>query len=224
MPKVHQIWVGPAMPKNEQVWSAGIKEAATAAGWEYTLYGLFELMKALPEDAAINRLVEYCAVFPNKPKLAGVMCDYARVALVEKYFGLYLDTDFKFRGGVWPEFPTKSDLYVQGGVSAENTTTAILWYPPGAFSEKVKIWKDASAARILEYFPPLTMDANTARIKMLVDSIPFLPKFVGPQWLRKIIGPLTLLPRDLADWSFRTPGAKLVHYSQWRWNSDGIDV
>lgn len=220
MPKVHQIWVGPPIPNKERQWTAEIKAAATAAGWDYTLYGLPELLEALQGDPVIARLSEYCAIMPNKPKLAGVISDYSRLALVNTYNGLYMDTDWKYRGGTWPEFPQEPDLYAQGGCSANNQAVEILWLPPGAQSDKLKRLQTAAAQRVLNYFPDLSAGLTFDDIAEKIKNLPFLPQFIGPQWIRKTIGTLTLLPRTLADFSFRTPGARLVHHSQWRWNHD----
>lgn len=215
---VHQIWIGHRMPEREQEWVAHIKEASTAAGWKHRLYNLRDLVEALPGDAAMVRIAEYGAAGINNPLLAGMISDYARIALVHNYGGLYLDTDWKLQKETWPEFPQDDEVLGQGGIYSDSQCNAIFYLSPGASSQKLDRLHTAAIARVLAYFPDPAHTEDFQAIITPFQKRPYLPSFLGPAWTYWTIGHIKYFPREFADFHFRTPKATFIHISQGRWS------
>lgn len=86
IPKViHQIWIGPKpLPGQQKRWTQGWKEQHP--GWEHHLWGDDTIRAHLPAEAL--------AFFDAAQSYAG-KADVARVWLVNKFGGVYVDTDFQ---------------------------------------------------------------------------------------------------------------------------------
>lgn len=214
--RVHQIWVGPPMPDVEQKRTAVIKKQAHLASWAYKLYGLNDLTYALEQDIAMQRLTEYCAMVPTAGHFAGLLSDYARIALVNKYAGLYLDTDWIYQGTIWPEFPATPDLY---GLPLDtyHQQNCILWAPTTGCAKLKKI-QQAAQVKICALLPP----PETLKISVVefVKNIPVrsIGGIVGPYWVGSKFGNiLTPLPNNIASFFYLHRPTAFVHKARWRW-------
>lgn len=212
---VRQIWVGPPMPDVEQERTSGVKAAAINAGWNYCLYGLHELSCELGHDLAMERLAEYCAMVPTACHFAGLVSDYARLALLDRWGGLYLDTDWIWRGKAWPIFPEAPDLYGRP-MHRGYQTNSVLWAPvPGV--DKCKKLHEAAFNKICGILPPpetIKMPATdfVANISKRVDFI------VGPFWIGakfgKILSPLS---KAIVSYHYEHCASPLMHRARGRW-------
>ncbi|MCS3668069.1 mannosyltransferase OCH1-like enzyme [Salinibacter ruber] len=83
--QLHQIWVGPKpIPDQQREWIQGWKEKHP--DWKHHLWREEEVREHLPEEAL--------AFFEAAQSYAG-QTDVARVWLVHKFGGVYVDTDFQ---------------------------------------------------------------------------------------------------------------------------------
>jgi len=84
IPKIlHQIWIGPKpMPKL----LAMSREIMSGVGWEYRLWGDKEI-----DDLRMVNSVQY-----NATKLYPAKADIARIEILERFGGVYLDADSEF--------------------------------------------------------------------------------------------------------------------------------
>ncbi|AYV81026.1 MAG: hypothetical protein Harvfovirus14_7 [Harvfovirus sp.] len=84
IPKIlHQIWIGPK-PKPRLLERS--REVMTRAGWQYKLWGFEEI-----EDLKMINNAQY-----NAAKLYPAKADIARIEILERFGGVYLDADTHF--------------------------------------------------------------------------------------------------------------------------------
>jgi mannosyltransferase OCH1-like enzyme len=85
---LHQIWVGGPLPDTFARWAAGWRQQHP--GWDYHLWGQDEPIPELINQELYDQAEHYCPGFEGQ-----LRSDLARVEILQRFGGVYLDTDFE---------------------------------------------------------------------------------------------------------------------------------
>lgn len=230
---VHQIWIGHAMPAAERGWVAGVRRAATAAGWEHRLWGWEELLEtfgAEPVADVFRRAFALPGDVISPAVVASLACDYYRSRVLAESGGVYLDCDFECRGP-WPDF---EGLLAAAGVEVlglEEFFSPVMCagFYAAADGRAMRLATDAAAEYLLRVLPPDVVDFATrlvAECRRDGGRGGLAQHGVGPGWRRRVVLPLwqaegvrwAFVPRDVVGHRQWGGGAALVHMGAARWH------
>ncbi len=217
---VHQIWIGSPVPARVSRALDSVRSAASAAGWQHRLWRWQDIASAFGDAPAISRLSSELAAAPDDVRLRVIAADYARLLILARFGGLFLDADFD-AVGAFPELPAGGadvlgiEDYHFGDRPQEDTlhmANGALWVTTDRSRTAMQLASRAAADRL----------QHVSRA-----SVPFLPDYLGPAWLRRDLLPLwrssgftaALLPATLIG--KETDPAPLIHHAlaSWRFPS-----
>ena len=232
---VHQIWIGSAMPEAERCWVAGVRRAATAAGWEHRLWGWEELLEAFgaePVADVFRRAFALPGDVISPAVVASLAVDYYRSRVLADGGGVYLDTDFECRGP-WPDF---EELLAASGVEVlglEEFFSPVMCAGFYAVTDgrAMRLATDVAAEYLLRVMPPDAVDFATrlvAECRRDGGRGGLAQHGVGPGWRRRVVLPMweragvrwAFAPREAVghrQWGGGS-GSALVHMGAARWH------
>lgn len=192
MPTVHQIWLGNAIPDQEQDWINQVKSHATAVGWNHRLWRDADIIREYGNTPIYSFFTRAREVLDNAVTLT-LMSDFYRLQILTDHGGLYLDTDFSCTA--WPTFPQDGDVWSAAEVfnTQKPCNCAILALNPAALSTAVKMAADKLLA-----LNPNAPDFPFRYINLIRRDTGGLPQGIGPHWIRQTIVPA--LKRSGLSW------------------------
>lgn len=230
---LHQIWVGAPLPEREKEWVEPVQRACTAAGWQHKLWGWEELEAEFAADPTTAWFRLAFATHPAGSLLAVIASDYYRLAVLARFGGLYLDTDWQLaEDAEWPEWPTAADVYGQteffGSPAHPLLCNGIFWAPPEGRGQEAFGAAAAAAGRRLRELCPLSADdpgANAAKFAEFLHDFCHLPQLIGPAWVRQRLLPIwerldicqAFLPPTLAGHKQWRGASTLTHQGAASW-------
>ena len=192
--KVHQIWIGGALPARERGWVEAVKAAAEEAGWEHKLWELDEIRRRYGNESVMGVFERACRLdgaIVGGVVVSTLMADYYRWRILADEGGLYLDCDFEVSGG-WPDM--EKELHGRAIVLMEEffkhaESTMLI-----GVGEKraARIAADAAELRLLNKLAPKAKDF-AARLVGLARRDEgrggLVHEGIGPGWLRREVLP-----------------------------------
>lgn len=215
------------MPEKEAAWVAGIRTAATAAGWQHKLWTWAELEARYGGEAVCGVFRRALAEYPQAFSYT-LAADYYRLRVLADAPGLYLDTDFECCG-TWPDFTAAPTIGLLGEFFARTRPGNCILLAKD--STPFALAAEMAAKRILDRLDPASKDFPAQLVALVRrDKGGSLPAAgCGPRWLVKCVLPAWdaagfqhgFLPPATAAHRQWHSHAALVHHGTAHWHEGG---